>query len=70
MDPVKVRDYLLSPEHPVGHPEGRYLGRVELDLDVHPTPRVDGGRIVGVRRDELEVPFVIVYRLEGRRSGR
>lgn len=46
-------------------PEGRYLGPVAMELDVFPLPRIRGGTVVGVRRDELDVPQVVVYRLEG-----
>ncbi len=45
-------------------PAGVYLGRIALDLDDYPVPRVIGNAVVGVRRDELDVPFVVVYRLE------
>ncbi len=46
-------------------PEGRYLGAVAMQLDPFPLPRIRGGTVVGVRRDELDVPRVVVYRLEG-----
>jgi hypothetical protein len=46
-------------------PEGRYLGTVAMELDVFPLPRIRGNTVVGVRRDELDVPQVVVYRLEG-----
>jgi hypothetical protein len=45
--------------------EGRYLGPVAMELDVFPLPRIRGSTVVGVRRDELDVPQVVVYRLEG-----
>jgi hypothetical protein len=46
-------------------PEGRYLGAVAMELDVFPLPRIRGNTVVGVRRDELDVPQVVVYRPEG-----
>jgi hypothetical protein len=45
--------------------EGRYLGPVAMELDLFPLPRIRGSTVVGVRRDELDVPQVVVYRLEG-----
>jgi hypothetical protein len=50
-------------------PEGRYLGSVRMELEVFPLPRIRGNTVVGVRRDELDVPRVVVYRLEGTNRG-
>jgi sugar lactone lactonase YvrE len=46
-------------------PEGRYLGRVRLpfQLSGYPTPVIRGEVLVGVTRDELEVPFVVRARI-------
>lgn len=50
-------------------PEGRYLGGVRMELEVFPLPRFRGNTVVGVRRDDLDVPRVVVYRLEGTDRG-
>lgn len=50
-------------------PEGRYLGGVQMELEVLPLPRIRGNTVVGVRRDDLDVPRVVVYRLEGTGRG-
>ena len=47
-------------------PDGRYRGRVTLPFDPRPWPVVRGDRIAGVVTDELDVPQIVVYRLEGR----
>jgi 6-bladed beta-propeller len=47
-------------------PEGRYLGAVEVDVDAYPRPRIIGGHLVGVARDEFDTPYVVLYRIEGR----
>jgi sugar lactone lactonase YvrE len=49
-------------------PSGRYLGTLNLDLELaaFPPPRIVGDRLLGVVRDELDVPTVVVYRLSGR----
>lgn len=47
-------------------PRGRYLGRVAMEIDRIPSPEVVGDRALGVVRDDLDVVYVVVYRLEGR----
>lgn len=68
----------LRPAVPEGHvgaafdlfdPEGRYLGRAGLasGLDRTPPPVVRGDALYGVRRDSLDVPYVVRVRI--RRGG-
>jgi hypothetical protein len=48
-------------------PEGRYLGRLQIDgvsRDIYLAPLVRGGRLYFVGRDELDVQRVYVYRVE------
>jgi hypothetical protein len=47
-------------------PAGRYLGplRLPFRLSRYPLPVIRGGLLVGVTRDELEVPFVVRARIE------
>lgn len=49
-------------------PDGRYLGQVEKPAGIAPfeIPLVDGDRLYAVVRDELEVPYVVRYRITGR----
>jgi hypothetical protein len=52
-------------------PEGRYLGRVEAPAPispevVDPPPLIRGERLVAIVRGELDVPQVLVARVEGR----
>jgi sugar lactone lactonase YvrE len=49
-------------------PEGRYLGPVEAPegLGFMTLPVVRGDRFYAVVQDELEVPYVALYRIEGR----
>jgi len=47
-------------------PDGRYRGRVTLPFDPRPWPVILGDRIAGVVTGELDVPQIVVYRLEGR----
>ena len=51
-------------------PEGRYLGRVPFPagLNRFPPPVVRGDALYGVRRDSLDVPYVVRVRI--RRGGR
>lgn len=46
-------------------PEGRYLGplRLPFRLSSHPPPVIRNGIIVGVTKDDLEVPFVVRARI-------
>jgi len=46
-------------------PEGRYLGPVRLPfpLSSYPPPVIRDGVVIGVTRDELEVPYVIRARI-------
>jgi hypothetical protein len=37
VDPVKVRDYLLSPEHPVGRAKARFFGALGFTRAAWPT---------------------------------
>jgi sugar lactone lactonase YvrE len=47
-------------------PEGRYLGRVRSPVKLRrwPDPVVRDGRLVGVTVDELDVPYVVVFRIQ------
>lgn len=75
---VDDRGYLwLEPSLPAGEtalafdvfdPEGRYVGRVALPANVTRiyTPVVRGDRLYAVTLDEMEVPQVVGFRLEGR----
>jgi hypothetical protein len=47
-------------------PDGRYLGAVQADVGTYPPPRIIGDRMVGVVRDELDVPYIVLHRIEGR----
>ncbi len=47
-------------------PEGRYLGPVHVEIGTRPPPRIIGDQLVGVMRDELGVPYVVLHRIEGR----
>lgn len=47
-------------------PDGRYRGRMTLPFDPRPWPVILGDRIAGVGTGELDVPQIVVYRLEGR----
>jgi hypothetical protein len=47
-------------------PEGYYLGPVYAEIGTRPPPRIIGDRLVGVVRDELGVPYVVLHRIEGR----
>lgn len=47
-------------------PDGRYLGPVQADIGTYPPPRIIGDQMVGVVRDELDVPYVVLHRIEGR----
>jgi hypothetical protein len=49
-------------------PEGLYLGRVELPTKILSVvePAIRGDMIVGVTLDELQVPYVVVFDIEGR----
>lgn len=49
-------------------PDGRYLGRVSSDVQIAPTPApvVIGDQLLAVVRDELDVPIVARFRIEGR----
>lgn len=53
-------------------PEGRYLGVVRsgIALGSFPPMLVRGDRLYAVVRDELEVPYVVRYRIEGRAAER
>ena len=46
---------------------GVFLGRVELPavLELRPEPICRGGRLVGITKDELDVPYVVALSLEG-----
>lgn len=44
-------------------PDGRFLGRVDLPTDFRPLILRDG-RVFGVTHDELDVPYIVKYRLE------
>jgi hypothetical protein len=50
--------------------EGIYLGALDVQLGIAPPPRIMGASIVGVDRDELDVPHVVVYRIDGRQTSR
>ena len=52
-------------------PEGRYLGRVTRPegLQIYPRPVIHGSRMYAVVEDELEVPYVVRYRIVGRDVG-
>jgi hypothetical protein len=75
---VDDRGYLwLEPSLPAGEagiafdvfdPEGRYVGRVALPKNVTRifTPVIRGDRLYAVTLDEMEVPSVVGFRLEGR----
>jgi hypothetical protein len=43
-------------------PDGRYLGRVDLPfrLSAYPAPTFAHGKIYGVTRDEMQVPYMVV----------
>lgn len=45
---------------------GRYLGRVEVPfrLGFFPLPVFRNGKLYVVTRDELEVPYIVVARIE------
>ncbi len=47
-------------------PEGRYLGPMHVEIGTRPPPRIIGDQLVGVVRDELGVPYVVLHRIEGR----
>jgi hypothetical protein len=47
-------------------PDGRYLGPVRADIGTRPPPRIIGDQMVGVVRDEMDVPYVVVQHIEGR----
>ena len=47
-------------------PEGRYLGPLHVEIGTRPPPRIIGDQLVGVVRDELGVPYVVLHRMEGR----
>jgi len=51
--------------------DGRFLGAVQLPfgLERFPVPVVRGEYLYGVTRDELDVPFVVRMRIEGRSPG-
>lgn len=57
-----------APAFDVFDPEGRYVGRVALPAGVGRifNPVVRGDRIYAVALDEMEVPSVVGFRLEGR----
>jgi hypothetical protein len=45
--------------------DGVFLGRVELPvvLELRPEPICRGGRLVGITKDELDVPYVVALSL-------
>lgn len=45
-------------------PEGRYLGAVEAPDRIRPDPHVRGTKVYGYVTDELDVPWVVRWRLE------
>ncbi len=47
-------------------PDGRLLGWVHMPLSPNPPPRIRGNRMVGVLRDEFDVPYVVMYVFEAR----
>jgi hypothetical protein len=47
-------------------PSGRYLGAVPAPVGIYPPPRIVGDRLLGVTRDELDVPAVVVLTIQGR----
>ncbi len=51
-------------------PSGRYLTSLDIPVGIYPRPRIVGDRIVGVYRDELDVSYVVAFRIEGRGEGR
>jgi hypothetical protein len=64
VQPVTARRDDRGRLHEIFDPEGRYLGRVRLPFRLSWTPPViRGDVIVGVTRDELEVPFVVRARI-------
>ncbi|MGD8700356.1 MAG: hypothetical protein PVJ43_13760 [Gemmatimonadales bacterium] len=59
-----VRDITFD----VFDPEGVYLGAVKVDVGRYPPPRIIGDHLVGVVRDEFDTPYVVLHRIEGRRT--
>ncbi|HLL45403.1 MAG TPA: hypothetical protein VK399_01795, partial [Longimicrobiaceae bacterium] len=49
-------------------PQGRYLGEVRSDRQITPyrPMTVRGDRLYTVETDEMDVPYVVRYRIEGR----
>jgi hypothetical protein len=47
-------------------PTGRFLGSLVLEFGGFPLPRIVDDHLVAVVQDELDVPYVVLYRLEGR----
>ena len=42
---------------------GKYVSTTQLDVGWFPPPRVLRGHLVGVTRDDLDVPYVVLYRI-------
>jgi hypothetical protein len=47
-------------------PSGRFQGSLDLEFGSFPLPRVVDDHLVTVVRDEFDVPYVLLYRLDGR----
>jgi hypothetical protein len=47
-------------------PTGRFLGSLDLEFGRFPLPRIVDDHLVAVLQDELDVPHVVLYQLEGR----
>jgi hypothetical protein len=67
VDPTKVRDYLLSPEHPVGRHKARFFSALGFDRAAWP---VLHGILLGVARegDAIEgaaTPYGRKYEVQG-----
>lgn len=45
-------------------PEGRYLGAVAVPGRIRPAPHIRGTKVYGYVTDELDVPYVVRWRLE------
>jgi hypothetical protein len=65
--PAKLRDYRLSPEHPVGRAKARYFATLGFTRDRWPLleQALLAHARAGVARPELPSPFGRKYQVEG-----
>jgi hypothetical protein len=64
--PIRLEGAYDPARFDVFTPEGEYLGMLTLPFHPRPYPAFRGDLVVGVTEDELGVPRIVGYRLEGR----